>query len=266
MGLPPLPPGITLVVEDCSDPNVNHLPATPLFGFSRSQADSILGLNCSGGVGVHGKTNSGVAVRGDSDSFHGVFGRSNKHDGIHGRSAAPDHAGVAAVNETNGIGLFAQSNGGLAGSFNGDVEVTGDIRLVNQDVAEEFDVDETAGAEPGSVMVFDADGKLRPCYEPYDKKVAGVIAGAGPFKPAIVLGKVPSGHGRVPIALVGKAYCKVDSKYGKVGVGDLLTPSPTLGHAMKVNDPVKGFGAVLGKALCPLDSGRSLIPILIALQ
>jgi hypothetical protein len=154
----------------------------------------------------------------------------------------------------------------MAGRFEGDVEVTGDIRLVNQDLAEDFDIQETAGAEPGSVMVFDSDGKLHPCRQPYDKKVAGVIAGAGAFKPAIVLGKLPSVQGRLPIALVGRAYCKVDAEYGPVEVGDLLTASPTPGHAMKAADPARAFGAVIGKALRSLGSGQSLIPILIALQ
>jgi hypothetical protein len=68
------------------------------------------------------------------------------------------------------------------------------------------------------------------------------------------------------VALVGKVYCKVDAQYGPIEVGDLLTTSPTLGHAMKASDPLKAFGAVIGKALRPLLAGQGLIPILIALQ
>jgi hypothetical protein len=49
-------------------------------------------------------------------------------------------------------------------------------------------------------------------------------------------------------------------------VGDLLTTSPTPGHAMKATDPLRAFGAVLGKALLPLRSGQGLIPVLIAMQ
>jgi hypothetical protein len=51
-----------------------------------------------------------------------------------------------------------------------------------------------------------------------------------------------------------------------IEVGDLLTTSPTPGCAMKVIDPLKAFGAVIGKALRPLERGEGLIPILIALQ
>jgi hypothetical protein len=58
----------------------------------------------------------------------------------------------------------------------------------------------------------------------------------------------------------------VDARYGAIAVGDLLTTSPTVGHAMKAADPRRAFGAVLGKALRPMPSGRGLLPILIALQ
>jgi hypothetical protein len=66
--------------------------------------------------------------------------------------------------------------------------------------------------------------------------------------------------------LFGKAYCKVDAAYAAIEVGDLLTSSDTAGHAMKAADPAKAFGAIVGKALGALPSGRGLIPILISLQ
>jgi hypothetical protein len=46
----------------------------------------------------------------------------------------------------------------------------------------------------------------------------------------------------------------------------LLTTADAPGYAMKAVDPARAFGAVLGKALRPLQSGQGLIPILIALQ
>jgi hypothetical protein len=64
---------------------------------------------------------------------------------------------------------------------------------------------------------------------------------------------------------VGKVFCKVDSQYASIGVGDLLTTSPTPGHAMKATDPQRAFGAIIGKALRPWNEGNGLIPILIAL-
>jgi hypothetical protein len=95
-------------------------------------------------------------------------------------------------------------------------------------------------------MVIDHDGALRPGQEAYDKKVAGVVSGGGDFKPGIVLGRQASDTQRIPIALVGKVYCKVDACYSAIEIGDLLTTSQTPGHAMKVTDPLKALGSVIG--------------------
>lgn len=143
---------------------------------------------------------------------------------------------------------------------------TGDIELMGADCAEEFDLLAEAGAEPATVMVIDAaGGKLRPCDEAYDRKVAGVISGGGTLSPGITLDK-QGGFGRRPVALAGKVMCKVDARYAPIEIGDLLTTSPTTGHAMRVQDHAQAFGAVIGKALKPLKAGAGLIPILIALQ
>jgi hypothetical protein len=143
---------------------------------------------------------------------------------------------------------------------------TGDIILQNADCAEDFDIAESGAIEPGTVMVLDHDGKLQQSTEAYDKKVAGVISGAGDFKPGIVLDKKQSENNRLPVALMGKVYCKADAQYSSIEVGDLLTTSKTPGHAMKAMEPFKAFGSVIGKALRPLKNGQGLIPILIALQ
>jgi hypothetical protein len=49
-------------------------------------------------------------------------------------------------------------------------------------------------------------------------------------------------------------------------VGDLLTTSPTLGHALRASDPTTAFGTVIGKALRPQATGEGMIPVLVALQ
>jgi hypothetical protein len=166
----------------------------------------------------------------------------------------------------DGIGVVGFSTNGLAGRFIGNVEVTGDIRLVNADCAEDFDISGTETIEPGTVMVLTPEGALQQSQQAYDKRVVGVISGAGNLKPGIVLDKQESQGNRLPIALMGKVYCKVDAQHSPIEVGDLLTTSPTPGHSMKAEDPFKAFGAVIGKALGPLEAGQGLIPILIALQ
>jgi len=142
----------------------------------------------------------------------------------------------------------------------------GDITLANADCAEEFDIVDEEPVDPGTVMVMHVDGRLAQSLLPYDKRVAGVVAGAAGHRPGIVLGKQLTQSHRLPIGLLGRVSCKVDADYTPIAVGDLLTTSPTPGHAMKASDPSQSFGAVLGKAMAPLAAGRKLLPILIALQ
>src|SRR5689334_10369097 len=61
----------------------------------------------------------------------------------------------------------------------------GDIVLANADCAEEFEVVEDVPA--GTVMAIADDGRLRSSDEPYDRRVAGIVSGAGDTKPGIVL-------------------------------------------------------------------------------
>jgi hypothetical protein len=147
--------------------------------------------------------------------------------------------------------------------------VGGDVLLSGADCAEDFDVDVAVAAAdfgPGTVMVVTENGALQPSQDAYDKKVAGVISGAGDDKPGLILGRCDSSENRIPLALVGRVYCKADAQYGPISVGDMLTTSPTAGHAMRAADPLKAFGAVIGKALQPLRSGQGLVRILVALQ
>ena len=161
----------------------------------------------------------------------------------------------------NGTISLLNQTGFLTISLNGG---TGDIFLGLADCAEDFEVAEPA--EPGTVMVIDDEGILRPSERAYDRRVAGVISGAGDCRPGIVLGRSAGQAGRRAVALVGRVYCKADARHGAIEIGDLVTTSPTSGHAMKAADPLRAFGAVIGKALRPLLAGTGLIPILVALQ
>lgn len=177
------------------------------------------------------------------------------------------NAGVQLNPDGTGAGVYAESRGkGPAGFFRGDVEVTGDIRLLNADCAEDFAIAGAENVDPGTVMVIDQNGSLIESWQAYDKRVAGVVSGAGDTRPGLILGKRPTESNRAPLALVGRVYCKVDATCASIEVGDLLTTSPTRGHAMKASDPQKAFGAVIGKALQPMPTGIGLIPILVALQ
>ncbi len=114
--------------------------------------------------------------------------------------------------------------------------------------------------EQGDVLVADREqpGFLRRAEIEADAGVAGVVAG----DPGVLLNDRESDG--VPIAFSGVTRCRVDASYGSIEVGDLLTTSPTPGHAMRADDPLPG--TIIGKALEPLESGMSLIRILVMLR
>jgi hypothetical protein len=258
-------------------------------------AYGVAGVNDSGGDGTYGRGVSGVighgidsggagaGVTGYSDKAVGVLGRSTENNGVSGQgrtggwfegafegvhavSHNPSAAGIAGYNDNTGPGIFGKSTHGQAAVFEGDITVTGAIHMDGGDLAEHFDVADGCEVEPGTVMVLDGEERLRMSQIAYDRKVVGVLAGAGRYRPGLILDHRAGVSGRQALALVGKVYCKVDASSGPVDVGDLLTTSATAGHAMKAAEPGRAFGAVLGKALAPLPYGTGLVPILVALQ
>jgi hypothetical protein len=251
-------------------------------------------------TGIEGKGEKGIGVKGTSSYHYGVFGICSAADGagvcgqalakgvavlgyaddeatgvkgmarkigVHGEATRGDGAGVEGVNTNTQKGIGVLGRGKTAGRFEGNVEVTGDIQLLNADCAEDFDIVEE-NIEAGTVMVLNKMGSLQPSYQEYDRKVAGIISGATGYKPAIVLDRQqpPKYSDRLPISLMGKTYCKVDANHSPIEIGDLLTTSSTKGYAMKADDPAKSFGAVIGKALGSIKQGLGTIPVLVTLQ
>jgi hypothetical protein len=148
----------------------------------------------------------------------------------------------------------------------GNIKVSGDVLLAGADCAEDFDVSSAEQIEPGTILVIDDEGVLRESSRAYDRRVAGVVSGGGNYRAGLILDKQESKADRMPVALMGKVYCKVDARRASVEVGDLLTTASTPGYAMKADDPTKAFGAVLGKALRSLTGTQDIIPVLVALQ
>jgi hypothetical protein len=269
--------GTAIYATQTGEPD--SLPDAVLVETSSNGHAAVAAHNNGKGIGVWAFSQEGNAILATNDKP----GTADA-DAFVAFTSSPNHAAVAAHNNSNGFGVWAFSQGGVAlkavqgstgnpaGYFEGDCHVTGthfvdtDIVLTASDCAEEFDIAESEVPDPGTVMVLDNNGCLAPSAGPYDKRVAGVISGAGEFKPGLILGRSQPSPSRLPVALVGKVYCKVDASYAPIEIGDLLTTSPTRGHAMKAEDPLAGFGAVIGKALKPLGAGQSLLPILVALQ
>jgi hypothetical protein len=110
-------------------------------------------------------------------------------------------------------------------------------------------------------------GKLRLSAQAYDRRVAGVISGAGNLKPGMIMGQEGTlADGQYPVALMGRVYCWADASQGAIEPGDLLTTSNTPGHAMKAADAVKAQGAIIGKAMTGLKEGKGLVLALVNLQ
>ncbi len=137
------------------------------------------------------------------------------------------------------------------------------------DLSEPFDITSTKQLEPGMVVSIDPKdpGKLQVSTEPYDRKVAGIISGAGGVKTGIILKQEDVGlDGEYPVALTGRVYAWADASHGAIEPGDLLTTSETPGYAMKVSDHTQAPGATIGKAMSSLDEGQGLVLVLVALQ
>ena len=111
-------------------------------------------------------------------------------------------------------------------------------------------------------------GKLAVSRERYDRKVAGIISGAGGINPGMLMGQDGSdADGDYPVALTGRVYCLCDASIGAIEPGDLLTTSDIPGHAMKVIDHSRATGATLGKAMSRLARGETgLVLVLVSLQ
>lgn len=178
---------------------------------------------------------------------------------------------IRAVNSAETATLF---------SVNGDgTTVTKVLQITGgSDLSEQFDVNSTqdsasdsssAEIQPGLVVSIDPEnpGKLVVSDEAYDRKVAGIISGAGGVKTGMLMGQTDSvANGKQPVALTGRVYCWVDATNGAIAPGDLLTSSPIPGHAMKVTDHTKAQGAIIGKAMTSLKEGRGLVLVLVTLQ
>ncbi len=248
---------------------------------STTGGNGVMGEHTSSGAGVLGQSESGSGIHGSSKSGTGASCKSETGEALHAHTDSPDKPAIAAfaVNpQGKGAAVFAESRGsGPAGFFSGNVGVTGhincngnlallgDCQLIGADVAEQFRVTGDRPAEPGSVMVLAGVDSIAVSTTAYDQRVAGIVSGAGNYRPGIVLDR-QSEHDRSPLALTGKVWCFVDANEEAIGMGDLLTTSATPGHAMRATDRSRAFGAVIGKALGELRTGRGLIPVLVALQ
>jgi hypothetical protein len=141
------------------------------------------------------------------------------------------------------------------------------LEITGADLAEKFPTTETL--EPGTVVEIDPDnpGHLRKAQGAYNKRVAGVVAGANGLSKGIILGNLEGSENHTPIAISGRVWVYADATQEAIEPGDLLTTSDMPGHAMKASDPSRAHGAVLGKAMTRLEKGKTgMVLVLVNLQ
>ena len=153
-------------------------------------------------------------------------------------------------------------------------EITADVVTVlgGSDVAEPYYVAPSGNVKPlpGMLVTIDPDkiGQMQVASRAYDYAVAGIISGANGIRPGITLTqKGTVADGEYPVASIGRVWCYCDADAnGSIKAGDMLTSSDTIGHAMKATDRERRDGAVIGKAMSNLKSGKGLVLVLVSLN
>jgi hypothetical protein len=241
------------------------------------------------GIGIDATTvtlPSSVSLAATASGNNVVFGSPNSGTGmtIGGATARADvrldgtvlrlAAGAVGVGPPgNGIAISTSGNVGI-GTINpiaalhvvgttrsSVVEITG-----GSDLAEKFSFSEPV--MPGMVVAIDAKnpGKLRLARGVYNRQVAGVISGANNLSAGMTLPDVKNSANGIPVALSGRVWVYADATKHSIAPGDLLTTAAAPGHAMKAINYRKSQGAIIGKAMTSLKTGRGLVLVLVSLQ
>lgn len=209
------------------------------------------------GIGVYGSCNG--------DSSRGVYGYTSGTNGygLYGYASSSTGTGLYARGGSSGYSAILRGNVQIQDRVTGNPIVELGVGL---DYAEGFDVSKPDTIKPGTVLVIDAKspGKLALSQKAYDRRVAGIVAGAKGLGSGVKLGTGQFDHN---VALAGRVYCNVDATKAAIEPGDLLTTANTPGYAMKVKDHSRAQGAILGKAMQGLAKGhKGQILVLVTLQ
>jgi hypothetical protein len=231
------------------------------------------GSEGAGGAGITGSTDS---TTGYSFGARGMAnGATGFSIGVFGEAFSPD-AWAAEFSSHGGGNIIVGTEGSYSTGTTvfrvdrtGRVFANGGFQPNGADFAESMAVVGSSNKyAPGDLLVIDSTGnrRLAIAQQAYSTLVAGIYS----TKPGM-LGSThnineQSATPEVPLAVVGIVPCKVSAENGAIKAGDLLVTSPTPGHAMKGTDRSRMLGAVVGKALEPLQEGTGVIDVLVTLQ
>lgn len=193
-------------------------------------------------------------------------------------TGAPTALELTAVDATNNNKNFLINTTGRVGigttaptqtlDVNGGAAVSVLIIRGGADLAENFHSTDFVKPEPGTVMIIDEqnEGKLKTSSIAYDRKVVGIVSGAGNIKTGVTLQQEGVMDGDLPVTVVGRVYCKAEALNGAIQPGDLVTTSTMPGYCMKASDNARANGATIGKAMTGLKTGTGLVLVLVNLQ
>jgi len=287
--------GATVYIENTADDGIgaiveNESSDLTLLLSQHGEGDI---LRCDSWIGgwhpVFKVKNSGNTSIGVSDAGDHMLYVKSAGSGVNGATAyikntASDGIGAIIENESSDLTLLLSQHGegdilrcdSWVGGWHPVFKVENSGKVVcsvlqltgGSDVSEKFVIKADVDVKPGMVVCIDPDhpGQLTISTKEYDRKVAGIISGAGGIKPGMIMDQQEDGDNLYPVALSGRVYCWADASYGAIEPGDLLTTSNTPGHAMKVTDYDRAKGAIIGKAMSSLKHGRGLVLVLVTLQ
>jgi hypothetical protein len=283
------PPGqdrpIALLIETSASTTIAGAPAVGIEIVTSAQQGSVIGVHgvnyfSPNGLGVLGSGGQGSGVYGSTDAtvFQvGVGGTADAETGpaagVFGQAHSPGGDAGLFANFAGGNILRGQSGANGITVFrvdgNGTVFAEGGFRPHGADFAESMPVVGNRDRyQPGDLMVIDPAGNQRLALS--DKPYSTLVAGIYSTSPGVVGSQHPVDKpgldSEVPLAIVGIVPCNVTAENGPIAVGDLLVTSSAPGRAMKGTDRTRMLGAVVGKALEPLQNGNGVIQVLVTLQ
>ncbi len=250
-----------------------------------------------GAIGITGIANP---LNEDSKNSYGIVGHS-RFVGVRGQSNGNPEGktrgcGILGVSRLGAGGVFAseQSYSLIADGYskideyddslnlkgngdalyvNGKSEFAGNLYIKNREkdnkspinIVEMFEVDEDQFIVPGDLLVVSDKGNsiLARAIEGYSTSIIGIVSD----NPSVIINNSGAEKKIYPVALAGKALCRIDARERPVKSGDLIVTSNTPGCGMAgVIDSFNKIGSVIGKALDSLNEGIGLIPVFITHQ
>ena len=220
--------------------------------------------SASYGIYAKNQASTGVGIYGYeahlSGATYGIYGRADSPNGVAGMFMLSASSGniLAANNASRRV--FRVDTTGTVYAF-------GAFSPGGADYAESVAITGVrSDFRPGDVLVIssDSDRSFSLSEQPYSTNVAGVFS----TKPGVLGSTHPlePAADEVPLAMIGIVPCHVTAENGPIHRGDLLVTSTRVGYAMRGTDRSLMLGAVVGKALQPLESGEGEIEILVTLQ